>query len=141
MADPTDFKYDRLRLGIITTNVLNLKMLLNSLEILFKQYGWLGQVRQVSSLCLHWLGHLPSLASPACFARCQDIFECYTKGLVPYGVRSYSIGPPQKSVGHLTRYPSWSYEVGHVKRPNFSASTKPFLTNLRDQIVKSIQTF
>ena len=29
-------------------------------------------------LCLHWLGHLPKLASPACFAHSQGLTESYT---------------------------------------------------------------
>ena len=40
--DQPDSEYDRLRLSFITTNVLNLKMLLNSVEIAFKQCVRLG---------------------------------------------------------------------------------------------------
>ena len=53
---------DRLGLSVITTNVQNLQMLLNNVEIAFKQ-------------CVQI-----NLASPACFTRSQGFIECYIKG-------------------------------------------------------------
>ena len=50
---------------------------------------WPSKVRYINSgvsldrssspslLCSHWLGHLPSLASPTCFARSHGFIECY----------------------------------------------------------------
>ena len=38
----SDFEYDRLELSIIKTNILYFKMLINSVEIAFKQCGLLG---------------------------------------------------------------------------------------------------
>ena len=39
--------------------------------------AWTGPPSS-GSLRLHWLGHLPSLASQARFARSQGLLECYT---------------------------------------------------------------
>ena len=72
--------YDQLSLSIITTNVISLKMPLNSVEIAFKHCGRLGQVLSPSSLHSHLLRQLPSLASLTHFAHSQAFTECYTKG-------------------------------------------------------------
>ena len=59
------FEYDQLRLSIITTNVLNLNIFINSVS--------------PGLLSLHWLRHLPSLSSPACFAGSQGFTDCHIR--------------------------------------------------------------
>ena len=39
----------------------------------------LAQVPQPWFLHLHWLGHLPSLNSPAPFVHSHSLIECYTR--------------------------------------------------------------
>ena len=66
---PTKVKY-------VNTNLPNLKMLLN---LLLNSAVSLYRSPSPGSLCIHWLGYLPNLASPAHFARSHDFIECYTE--------------------------------------------------------------
>jgi hypothetical protein len=51
------------------------------------------------SLCLHWLGHLHSLANPACFTRCNFIIViAYDKGLHNFTTCFGKLKKVQKSV-------------------------------------------
>ena len=63
------------------------------LSLLLNSGVGLDRSPSLGSLPLHWLGHLPSLTSPTCFARSEGFIESYTEGwLSPVRVKIVSEG-------------------------------------------------